>query len=232
MGACPVGAQAAVVGDQEDRARVVGEGLFQVLDQGRGQVVGGLVQQEDVAGAAQQACQGEALALARGQVGDPGGEAVRGEQAEGQEGFRVVVRVAGQAAGEGMEDRLPRSAGGGFLREVADASAAGDVTGVGGELTGQDGEQGALASAVRARDQQALARFDGEVGGGEAAGDGDTRCFQDGALQAAAFGGGRECEAQWLGGFGTGSASRRRRRSSALRIRPATDCWTRPPARS
>lgn len=58
------------MGDQENGPRVVGQGLFHVFDQRWGQVIGRLVQQEDVAGAAQQARQGQTWALVRGHSPD------------------------------------------------------------------------------------------------------------------------------------------------------------------
>ncbi len=97
MVALPPGAQTAVVGDQEQGAGVVGQGLLQVFDERRGEVVRRLVQQQDVAGTAQQAGQGQALALAGGQFGDPGRQAFGGEQAEREEAFGVLLGVAGQA---------------------------------------------------------------------------------------------------------------------------------------
>lgn len=50
------------------------QGLLQLLDETEGQVVRGLVKQQQVGGAGEQAREGEAAALARGEAADRDGE--------------------------------------------------------------------------------------------------------------------------------------------------------------
>ena len=91
--------QPAVVADEHHGALVVGQELFEPNAAGDVQVVGGLVQQQDVRLGQQQLAQGQAAALAAGQVAALEGEHVVGEPEPVQGLVDLVVHRVAAAGG-------------------------------------------------------------------------------------------------------------------------------------
>ncbi len=90
--------EVAVVGDGHDRVRVVLQEAFEPLDALGVEVVGGLVEQQQVGAAEQETAQGDASPLAAREVGDVG---VVGRAAQGIHGD---LDVAFEAPGVGGSD--------------------------------------------------------------------------------------------------------------------------------
>lgn len=90
VGSSPPPPKQPVVADEDEGAGKTGQCGPQFLGKGWRQVVGGLVEQQDVRRLADQPRNGEPLALAGGQPGDRHSEPRAVEQPEGQELFGVV----------------------------------------------------------------------------------------------------------------------------------------------
>ena len=147
--------EVAVVGDDEEAETGLREIVFQPFDAVDVEVVGGLVEQEQVGLLDQAAGDGEAFAPAAGQGG---GELVAVGEADGAGGdgdLGQLLAVGQVFAGDGVfQDALD---GGGFgegvfLGHVSHAQAAlhDDFPGVGVLLAAEDLHEGAFASAVGA----------------------------------------------------------------------------------
>jgi hypothetical protein len=80
------------VGHDDQGSSIGGQGALQVLDQGRGQVVGRFVQQHQVDRAVEQPGEVEAAQLAGRQLADRGVEVVMAEQAEERAAVRPAYR--------------------------------------------------------------------------------------------------------------------------------------------
>ena len=184
----------AVVGDDEERAGVVAEVVHEPPDAVGVEVVGGLVEDEDVGAGDDGACEGDAALLAAGELGDGG--AGRGASELGERGLDAVVEVPSVEvrdsfldlgvprgiAGEHLElGEKPEDMGGAHadvgldvegrvegegLGQVADegVALADDLAVVGLEFPDEDLEEGGLAGAVPAHEPDAIAG--GEAHGG------------------------------------------------------------------
>src|SRR5690606_22597581 len=84
--------EAAVVGDRDDGALVGGQCFLQLLDEGEGDVVRRLVQDQQVGRVGCQPCQGESLPLSDGERRDRNRQVLFAEETERQQTVRVLVR--------------------------------------------------------------------------------------------------------------------------------------------
>ncbi len=158
--------EGAVVGDEEERAREAPQLAFEPGDGVDVQVVGGLVEEEQVRRHHQGAGeQGPPLAAGgeRGQVGVT-------VQTGPREGLLHQVGLFGSGRrqagrGEARGHRLAHAAGE-RLRQLlgqeghAQARGAGDLAGVGGQRALEEAKQGGLAGAVAPQQADALAALD------------------------------------------------------------------------
>ena len=159
--------EVAVVADHHAGEGRVGEQLLEPEDAFEIQVVGGLVEEEQVGLADQFAGDGEAALPAAGERF--GAQAAIGEAGAAQRlvdargAFQIVEVLAGDGVGDDLVDGVALGEFG-VLRHVADARVAahGDGAGIGLELAGEDPEQGGLARAVAADQAEALAFGDAE----------------------------------------------------------------------
>src|ERR1035437_1332354 len=161
--------QVAVVGDQHQRAGEIGEAVFEHFEGGDVEIVGGLVEQQQVGGLEHETRDQDARLLA-------GGEARYGPielAAVEQEAFGpagdvnravakddgVAMRAEALAQGLGGIEALAR------LVEVNDAQrgSALEAAGVGLEFAGQQAQKSGLANAVAAPQAQARAGREGEA---------------------------------------------------------------------
>ena len=185
----------AVVGDEDDGAGEIAEELLQPEDGFGVEVVGRLVQEEQVGLGGEGAAEGDAAFLASGQGSDEGVEGRGGEVRGGgvdaglefpavggldlveEDGQLAVGALAGFVASEPIDEvggaRLDVLADGEgaleleFLGQVADAEAAapGDIAGIGVLVSGEDAEEAGFAAAVAADEADLFAGSDGEGDG-------------------------------------------------------------------
>ncbi len=156
--------QVAVVGDQHQGAGEIGEAVFEDFEGGNVEVVGGLVEQQDVGGLQHEAGDQDARLLAAGEAGHgtvqlPGIE----EKTLGPSGDvdGPVLEDDGIAvSAEPLSERLLAIQLFARLIEVDDAQRAGAFHGAGihGDLAGENAQQRGLAGAVQAQQSQARAR--------------------------------------------------------------------------
>ncbi len=179
--------EAAVVGDDDGGAFPGAQHFFEPGDAVEVEVVGGLVQQQQIGFLDQRAGQRDALAGAARQAGDLG---VRRQAELFEHGaharralpvLMVAVDVADHVEHGGVFVQLRFL----FDRGHAQARAAGDVAIVGHGAAVEQPQQRGLAGAVAADEADALAGLDGEVGvvqqrmvaiGQLDVGQGDERC--------------------------------------------------------
>ena len=146
----------AVVGDEHEPACELGQAVLQDLEGRDVEVVGGLVEDQEIGGLAHEAGDEDAGLLAAGQPAHrhlqllgPEQEALgprRDVDAPPLEDDRIAL------GGEGPAERLVGVEAHAVLLEPDDAQAVGalDLPGVGVEGAGEEVEQGRLAAAVRA----------------------------------------------------------------------------------
>jgi len=153
--------EVTIVGDDDAGEAGGTKGLFEPLDSFEVEMIGGLVEEEDVGLGDHGLGNGEALAPAAGEGGsvgihaDGGVRAVVGESGAAERFAETLLALVGGHGG-GFEGGFEDAADGcslgvlGDLLDVANAGAAadGDFTGVGLDLAGEDGEQGGLPGAV------------------------------------------------------------------------------------
>ncbi len=144
----------------DHRAWVHRERCLKVLDQIERDVVGRLVEDEEVCGPGYQAGDLQPPLLSRGQGDDRDVQILLAEQAQSQELFGVLVRPSGPPGRERGEQREPRGVRGQLLRKVADPGGAACRARVGLQFARQDTQERRLARAVLTRDQQPLSGRD------------------------------------------------------------------------
>ena len=160
--------QITVVGDQDERALEFEESFFEDLQGGNVEVVGGLVEQEDVGGLEHEARDQDAGALSATEAADRLIELLGGEEKTVSPGGNVNhtvleddgVGVRGQGAAQG-ERRIEFA----LLLKVDDLEMVGgaDGAGVGFELSLQQTQQGGFAAAVGADEADAHSVGDDEI---------------------------------------------------------------------
>src|SRR6185437_12378214 len=165
----------AVVADDDDGAGIVAQHLLQQVEGFEVEVVGGLVEDEDITGQRQEARKAQAAAFAARQFFDRGAGLLGREQ--------EVLHVAHDVLGHAIDDQRVGPAGGDRLLEGRgriepgaalvegrdfEVGAEADAAGVGGELAGEQLDQRGLAGAIGADDADAVAADDA---GGEVADD-------------------------------------------------------------
>ncbi len=168
---------AAVVADQHDAGAQRGELALEPLDGGQVEVVGRLVEQQQLGGGGERAGERGAPGLAAGETRGPlvAGQAQLLEQGAGAVG---VVRIV--EAGLDIVEHSGMGGQVGLLLEIAQAGAGLQEAGavILGERAGGDAQQRGLARAVAAAEADALAGADGELGAVEqrpaAQGEGDV----------------------------------------------------------
>jgi hypothetical protein len=158
----------AVVGDEDEGSLEFEEGFFEDLEGGDVEVVGGLVEHEEVGGLEHKAGDEDAAALAAAEALDGLVELVAGEEefcgVAGDVDDAVLVDDGvgvgreGAAEGEGWVDFAE-------LREVDDAEAVGALDGAGGrgDFSGHGAEDGGFAAAVGADEAELHAVGDAEA---------------------------------------------------------------------
>ena len=166
-----------------DHDQGAGPGVEVVLHHGEGvdvEVVGRLIEQQDVRLADQQPQQLQAAALATGQVADPGGQPLAGEAEVLQQAGRGHLLARGDLGDAAFAaDQVQHPLAGGQLShglgQVADVDGptALDPAGVRRQVTGEQPQQGGLAGAVDADQTDPIARSDrpGQIGDQGAVGD-------------------------------------------------------------
>ena len=122
------------------------------------EVVGGLVEDDDVGAAGEDRGQGDAAALAPGEGGDVGGQVEVGDEAgvdvtHGRVGGPLVL--GGLAVDGGAHGGARRQVVGLAQDRHAHAAGAGDAAAVGLAPTGQGCQEGGLAGTVGAQDADA-----------------------------------------------------------------------------
>ena len=149
--------------DQHDAGAQGGEFGLQPLDGGQVQVVGGLVEQEQVGAGCECAHQGRAPALA---AREPRRRLVAGKPHLFQQGVRAIGIVARAHAGFHVGQHGGRVAEIGFLMQVADGGAGLQeaYAFAGGEQAGGDLQQGGFARTVAADQADPLACGHGQLG--------------------------------------------------------------------
>ncbi len=159
-----------MAGDHDRAGALAADRLLEFVAEHRGEVVGGFVEQQQVRRAGHQQGEGEAAALADGEGADGAVQVGGGQQAEGGE-RDAFGPVGAEGLFVGGAGGAFRAVEGGVLGEQThrQAGAPADLSG-GVEATGQHGEQGGLARAVRAGDQEPVVGGDVEFVQGEPAG--------------------------------------------------------------
>ena len=157
----------AVVGDDDTGKVGLGEKLFEPLDSGEVEVIGGLVEEKDFRGGDERFGDGEALAPASGEGLRLGLEVFETGAAEGFMQARVALQGGNAGVGQrGLDDLGHGEAGSedGFLRNIGEggALAQGDLAGVGRDQAGEDAQQGGFAGAVGTDESNAVAVIDSE----------------------------------------------------------------------
>ncbi len=180
--------EVTVVRDHDDSGFRLADELFEPGDAGEIEVVGGLVEQQDVGFADDCLGDSETLAPAAGETCGLGSE--RGEACAAG-GFAEASLAFGLGNFGSLKCGLKDIADGearcedGLLADVSDTGtfAYGDVAGVGVFFTGEDLEQGRFASTVGANEADVVAIRDGEGDvveeGCRAKGLGEALCVED-----------------------------------------------------
>ena len=157
------------MGDEHDRAWEIGEVVFEDVERGDVEIVGWLVEQEDVGGLQHQPCDVNARAFAAGEVADRQIELfLAKEEACGPAGdmLRAVAEHYGVAVGrEGAAQRLVEIELIAVLIETRDAQAFGatDFAGIGFDFAGHEAEEAGFTGAIGAEDAHLHAGADGEI---------------------------------------------------------------------
>jgi len=156
------------VGDEDDRSLELGEGVLQRLSALDVEVVGGLVEDQDVGPRGDQDRQRETALLAAGDVAQLLLGVGAGEEEAAEQHPRLLAAEAGLALRRVEHGARPRRRVG-VLGEVAelDVVAAADDAGGGGATAGESLDQGRLAGPVGADEDHVLAALDLEAGAGE-----------------------------------------------------------------
>ena len=158
--------EVAVVRDEEDGAGEVADGVEQDVLGAQVEVVGGLVEQEEVRGRDEHLGHGVAVAFAAGEDAEFLEDVVAGEHEAAEEGAEFDDGNFGGGAGDvvehagvGVEDFVL------VLREEVgeDVVAYADVAGGGRLLLAQQADERGFACAVGADEGDAVAALDGEV---------------------------------------------------------------------
>ena len=156
----------AVVGHQHEPALELGERVLEHLERRDVQVVGGLVEDEQVGGLAHEARDQDARLLAAREPADRHLELLGPEQkALGPRGDVDGAALPGEGValgGEGAAEGLVRIEAGAVLAKAHEAEAVGalDAAGVGLDRPSKEVEQRGLAAAVRPDQADASARGD------------------------------------------------------------------------
>ncbi len=164
--------QVAVVGDEDERAGEVEEIFFEDFKGGDVEVVGGLVEEEDVGGFEHELGDEDAGSFTAGKIADGLVELLAGEEeARGPAGdMRCAALVddgvgfRGESAAEG--EAVVELA---HLAEVDEAQGFGAADGAGGRLdfSAKEAEEGGFAAAVGADEADFHAGGEDEVQAGE-----------------------------------------------------------------
>jgi hypothetical protein len=151
------------VADEHQAAAQAGQLGFQPFDGGEVEMVGGLVQQQQVGRRGQGAGQRGAAGLA---AGEGGGAFLAGQAQGAQQGERAVGVVGRAEAGFAIGQRGRRGAEIGLLREVADGDAglAEHSAFLGLQQVGGNLQQRGLDAAGAAYQAEAVAGADGQFG--------------------------------------------------------------------
>jgi hypothetical protein len=159
--------EVAVVADQDAGEGGGGQGLFEPGDAGEVEMVGGLVQQQDVGAGHHGLGDGEALAPASAEGRGLGGDVGEADASAGFAQTAFALRFRHAAGFEGAFEHVTDGhAGreGRLLAHIADARtlSGGDVAGVGVFFSGEHSEQRRLAGAVGTDQADAVAVRDDE----------------------------------------------------------------------
>jgi len=161
--------EGAVVADQEQRARVILQSGFQQLERFDVEVVGGLVEHQDVGGAREEAREEQAVPLAAGEHRHLGVGAARREEEVAEIANHVLAPIGRLdpfgAGADGVGDCLLVVEHGAQLVEVRrlHVGAAADAAGIRRELAEDEFQERGLAGAVRADEAKAVAAADDQV---------------------------------------------------------------------
>ena len=156
--------QGAVVGDEDDRALEGGERVLERLAALDVEVVGRLVEDQHVGAGGDQDRQREAALLAAGDVVERLLHVGAGEEEAAEQVARLLAAEPGLALGGVEHGARPRRRLG-VLGEVADLDVVAGADRAGGRLAlpGEGLDQGRLAGAVGADEDDVLAAFEFEA---------------------------------------------------------------------
>ena len=157
--------QGAVVGDQDHRALELDQRVLERLAALDVEMVGGLVEDQDVGAGGDEDRQREPPLLAAGDVGELLLGVAAGEEEAAEQGARLRPGEAGLALGR--VEHVPRPGRGvGVLGEVAEVDVVAGADDARGGLAapGQGLDQGRLAAAVGADEDDVFAALDLELG--------------------------------------------------------------------
>ena len=160
--------QRPVVGDEQDRTLELGQRVLERLAALDVEMVGGLVEDEDVGAGGDEDRQREPPLLAAGDVGELLLDLGAGEEEAAEQGARLgpLSPVSRWAA----SSTVPLAGGGlGVLGEVAEVDVVAGADAAGGRLAaaGEGLDQGRLAGAVGADEDDVFVALDFQVGAGE-----------------------------------------------------------------
>ena len=157
--------QGPVVGDEDHRALEAEQRVLERLAALDVEVVGGLVEDQHVGAGGDEDRQREAPLLAAGDVGELLLDVGAGEEEAAEQVAGLLAAEAGLALGRVEHRALPRR-GVGVLGEVAELDVVADADRAGGGLAaaGERLDQGRLAGAVGADEDDVLAALDFELG--------------------------------------------------------------------
>ncbi|OPZ04886.1 MAG: hypothetical protein BWZ08_02600 [candidate division BRC1 bacterium ADurb.BinA292] len=155
--------------DDEQAAGEAIEEILERVERGEVQIVGRLVEDQEVGVAQKSADQIEAAALAARELGDRGMLHLRGDaeafehHGRGQDGAAGLAQHVAALAQDVIERFFGGVEVGGFLVVIAevDRRADDDLAGLGGGAAGEDIQQGRLAGAVGADQAEAFAAGEG-----------------------------------------------------------------------
>ena len=162
--------QPAVVGDQQQCTVVRRQRLLELLDRRQVEVVGGLVEDQQVDPATLEQGERGAGALPRREPADLAGDLVGLEAELRQQGADVGGRQLGQRGLDGVAERQLLGEAGAGLVDLADGDRRAEAggAGVGPDPPEQQADQRGLAGAVGAGDADPVARVDLQRGRPEA----------------------------------------------------------------
>ncbi len=186
----------AVVGNEDEGSLEFEEGFFEDFEGGDVEVVGGLVEHEEIGGLEHKASDEDAAALATAEALDGLVELVAGEEEFcGVAGDVDDAILVDDGVGVGGEGAAEGEAGIDFaeLRKVDDAEAGGalDGAGGGGDFARHCAKDGGFAAAVRAHEAEFHAVGDAEADAADdlATAEGDSHVFEFDEALGLAFGG-------------------------------------------